>query len=618
MNQKTRYFLAVLEIWDELPRLAGRGYAALHPRLLAALAAIDAAEGRLRDLRVLDLLDLLQPIPGVWDRIRASHAGPISYQIEALARSETTSSFDDAIYGDPLRERLQPPRIRCRTDVAAPRRMWVGSREVVTVGLVERGVADRIATHGLELLFDREIEVHLFALSPGIEVLEGGVQQLAVPTPRVSTPRTAFFLRGREAGVQDLCLEFSQAGESVLTIPFSVEVVPERSRLEVQKLVSEELVSRGLEVPPADLEFRVTTSTRDGSTRFHFTLHSPTAALEAFNFSARAEEIAVVSPEEYRRRLFDGAGLSTDDTSPVTEATAKRRLLSLGETLFDKLLPSDIQDLFDKIDPQQVETVHIASDEPWIPWELLRLRSDSGDDHGFLCERFAVTRWLKGKRSPPGSLRVGQAVWCEPRPRTSEADGVSADGPVSEVLSTVAAAEGVHLRLAHPETLDDLDRILAATPPQLWHFEGPGELSSGQDRGLKLGSGTLWPLDFDDERCSHLAQGRPLVVFNVGAAGELSWGASQLEGWAPTWVLDCRCSGFIAPICRGDKALGRYFCAAVYQHLAEVPLGEAVRRARQATRAQGEGDPTWAIYSAYGHPNAKIIFGPPEPDPPRR
>ena len=41
----------------------------------------------------------------------------------------------------------------------------------------------------------------------------------------------------------------------------------------------------------------------------------------------------------------------------------------------------------------KIKRIHIFSEEPWIPWEILRpWKGEESDDH-FLCEKYAFTRW---------------------------------------------------------------------------------------------------------------------------------------------------------------------------------------------------------------------------------
>jgi len=53
----------------------------------------------------------------------------------------------------------------------------------------------------------------------------------------------------------------------------------------------------------------------------------------------------------------------------------------------------------------RIRSVHIQSQEPWVPWELLKPSGDDGTGNvaeaGFLCEDYEVTRWVLGSRTTP-------------------------------------------------------------------------------------------------------------------------------------------------------------------------------------------------------------------------
>ena len=172
-------FYAILEIWDDLPRLVGREFASLYPRLVDQLERIHAAAPEERETLVFELLDCLEPFPATWERVRAVRKDTETLRHNAEARGEIPF-FDDepTLYGPALRERWQPPKVIRYTDVTAPKRLPIGERGDITVGLVEAPVDDSVSTHALDLLFARQVEVHLIAVSPTLEITNSKIQKL--------------------------------------------------------------------------------------------------------------------------------------------------------------------------------------------------------------------------------------------------------------------------------------------------------------------------------------------------------------------------------------------------------------------------------------------------------
>lgn len=90
------------------------------------------------------------------------------------------------------------------------------------------------------------------------------------------------------------------------------------------------------------------------------------------------------------RLVYDLSDLAKEG-KPGQES-AREKLADLAVDLF-KLPPALKELLWSHKD--EIETVQILSDEPYIPWELLKLQGKRGEEGPFLCEAFAVTRWLR-------------------------------------------------------------------------------------------------------------------------------------------------------------------------------------------------------------------------------
>ena len=605
MNRFDATFYAVLEIWAELPRLLGRDYAALHHPLLKKLEAVYTSSLAERDLRVGEVFDLLEPFPAARRRLREVRRGTDRIRDQAHTRGET-AVFDDQprLYGPALRERLQPPRVVRYTDITAPRRLPAGERGVITVALVEEADDDSVLIEAVELLFDRRVDVHLIAITPSLEILNTKVQPLSVRLSEAEPERVVFFVRSKIPGKAHLCLDFRQGGEWLAGLPLTIEMTPGPASSEAHRPTSQRLETGSLSAPPSDLDFRVTRAAQGGVTQFHYTLHSPNGAVDAFYWDVAGPEI-VGTPESYREGLF--ARLEAAGSEEISAAAAYRRLVGIGEQIFD-LLPDEIQSLLNQLDPEVAHTVQIVSDEPWIPWELLRPRASEPREENFWCESFAVTRWLAGNAGPEGLVVVSRGIWIE-------ADGAS-DLDDGHPLRELTAAKGVDIKALRSATLAEMEAILDSESPDFWHIEAPGRLSTdGHQVGVDFETGALWSMDLDRARSRRIAERRPLVFFNVEGGGRQNWTLTRLEGWASKWVSQCSCGGFIAPICRVDDQLGRFFSSAFYEALGQgETLGEAVRKARAGTKTLDAANPTWAIFSAYGHPNARVVFTAPTED----
>ena len=74
---------------------------------------------------------------------------------------------------------------------------------------------------------------------------------------------------------------------------------------------------------------------------------------------------------------------------------------SIGVSLYNELILPELKDKYWKI-RDSIKSVQIYSNEPWIPWEIIKpsrkLVNGNADEDLFFCERFSFSRWLIGKR----------------------------------------------------------------------------------------------------------------------------------------------------------------------------------------------------------------------------
>lgn len=365
---------------------------------------------------------------------------------------------------------------------------------------------------------------------------------------------------------------------------------------------------------PPDLDMRVRTVGENRGTRLIYTLHSPTGAV-AFAHREIAGPILRASPEEFQGHLLhkiEQLGVRMDvDGSALLRAEIDRKLASLGRDLWRELFPAELRFAYRDI-RRRVRTWMITSDEPWIPWELIKPYDDSRPeeviDDDFLAFGFELTRWLAGDRAPAQIIAVRSLAVLQ----------TSADLPH-------AAAERIFLtQLAQslPELSDttpildssgDLLTFLETAPAGLLHVIGHGVHISSQseEAGLPFRDGSiLRPVDLEGPLATRISRARPLVFLNACWGGRQGWSLARLGGWASRWVDVCGCGAFVAPLWPVRDGAALAFSRAFYSALAEGgTLGQAACAARRQTQKERAGDPSALAYVVYGHPNARIGWG---------
>ncbi len=375
-----------------------------------------------------------------------------------------------------------------------------------------------------------------------------------------------------------------------------------------------------IEAAPIDLEMRV--SLRDGA--LHYTLHSPSGAV-GYAFKEISGAAITGSPEEFRVSLMERLerlhrGKGTDDEHLMLREISEE-LADLGRWLYDQLFPPELQTAYRKF-RGVVRTLQITSDEPWIPWELVK-PFDAGDpssivEDDFLCMQFELTRWLAGDTAPAAAVSVDRlAVFEVGKPRKGAVLPAAAEERkrVASLASDHPNLEDVSPKEAG---FNELKTLLRDGRLGLLHFAGHGDYSAEQPDESRIDLAHrrhFRPQNLTDPQLrARLRQDRPLVFLNACRAAQQGWSLTGLGGWADAWVRDCGCGAFVAPQWKVSDGLAESFAGAFYTALEEgETFGAAARKARQALRDEEPGLPTWLAYSVYAHPNGRLFLGSEDP-----
>jgi hypothetical protein len=375
----------------------------------------------------------------------------------------------------------------------------------------------------------------------------------------------------------------------------------------------------GGSTPPPDLEIRVTVETRGGETRLAYLLHSSSDRL-GFHYHTIPGQPIRSRPEDYQTALLkaiDGlqAGICADGSRALENEVADD-LAALGRKLYRELFPPEMRAAY-RAFRGVVDTLLITSDEPWIPWELVRPYDDGPPepiDDDFLCSSFRLTRWLTGERGPADAIGVERLACIA----AGEVPGEKTLPHAGEELRWLRELAGRHRgiddrslpRAAHPEVKARLEK----EGIDLVHFVGHGRFDEADpdQSGFLLEDGrSLRPLDLFHGRIRTQVRGRrPLVFLNACQVAQQSYSLTGLGGWAPRWIGDCGCGAFVAPLWTVDDRLAYAFATTFYGALeGGRTFGEAARTARHRVRELDPSRPTWLAFTIYAHPNGRLVLG---------
>jgi hypothetical protein len=504
----------------------------------------------------------------------------------------------------------QSPLVTRYTDIACPRRVWIGAaRLAVVVRLTVAPPTRSAASQPLSVRADAPVQIRLTA--PAFDLLNAADQPAPI-VPDADSPPVVFDLKPRVVGPTNLVFDFRQAGNPVGTAVAPIEITPYE--------VVDAPESRGgaaLHLPaaidPPDLILTVQYDTTGGAPRLLMTLEE-TATHRVTTFDAaplRSDpERAAAALYSSLTSLAEQAADHADDA--VFLAELNDAVQQLGFKLWHDLIPAGLKDLYLARQAAWADkTLLVVSDEPHIPWELVWPYSAATGqaDAAPWAVTLRLLRWLRrdavsnGYAGPPAVIPLrrlacvapaytGLAYLTDERDflrnllRALNLDDVS---PAAERRAVLGLLRGggydwLHIVTHGAPPSDD-------TPPGAIELEDahllPGDLIGPQAEG-------------------YIYRVRPGFVLNTCHGGRQTWGLTQLDGWAN--VLIGAGAGLVAaPRWAVTDRQALAFAQSFYRHLlGNASVAHAVYEARRAAFAAG--DPTWLAYSVYAHPQARVGY----------
>ncbi len=360
-------------------------------------------------------------------------------------------------------------------------------------------------------------------------------------------------------------------------------------------MVSPEIAAESL---PRTLDLEITIRL-DGTGALLFEAHAPDPD-EGINTVSLPAVPLGMPPEKFLHHLFKDIENLPLDKEKAREI-AEQKLAVKGLAVW-KLFPRELQDLLWKR-RLRAQTLLIQSDELFIPWEIAQLQGRSRDGRvvagPFLCEAFAVTRWVRGHRHQTYLPIQNLALVV---PRNSQLKGAAVE---QKEIHALAKRYGRQATDIEPTYLS-VSQALASGDYDGWHFAGHG-MAIGDDANR-------WAIELDGlprfaaedllGEPRNLGLARPLVFLNGCTTGRGGLTLTGPGGWSRGF-LDAKAGAFIGTYWGVTDSKSRELAKSLYEGLFKgLPIGEAFRRARRGIHKKYPGDPTWLAYTVFAHPLA--------------
>ena len=411
-----------------------------------------------------------------------------------------------------------------------------------------------------------------------------------------------FVLVPRSLGEHQIRAEFYQFGSYIGTVSRNVLVteVPEDVTVKQSDRPAELVLKYAPSATPPDLVLTIELDPQGGNNNvLHFRLHSNREDI-GYNFAKLGKVTLQGSPEEKMESLCDE--MSRMARPSGTDAT--RRMESMGMSLWDELIPEELKDEYWKF-RGKVESFYIISEEPWIPWEMVkpyRFKEDNErEDDPFWCQQFALSRWLSGK-CPIDELPKGVARPVAPA--VIELNKVKEEVAFIEQLNSLNPdIRGQTSINSRRQLLDLIERDSFS----ILHFATHGGFDSKNPNNspIVLSDGLLEPRDirvrFGGRRP------RPLVFINACKGAQMGFSYTRLGGWAMQLINQTNVGVFAGAMWEVDDALALEFAKCFYTSLLQgrQTFAQAFRLAREKVRVSDPSNSTWLAYVLYANPEGR-------------
>lgn len=532
-------------------------------------------------------------------------------------------------------ESLDRSLVRRYSDVSFPAKVFVNRPTVLRIRITtaQRHEHDT----ALDLEFPpgvQELSLTVCVAAENLTIEEDPRAVLRVPRTGASPP-LHFRLSGEQVGPGRVMIDFSQNGQPRGSVDLEVAVVSQGKLDEPPTpAVSREVCLQTTPSSAPDVTITVH-EFQYSPGRLHFTLHSQHPGLQHLPYVNHGD-LGVVTLHEnvssWVERHLEGLS---------EQATAMRCcdhiLEDLGQKLYDQVLPAEARELCWLLEQSGVRSLLVLSDEPHIPWELIKpYRQEAAGVRPvslpFWGESLALARWVRGPAVRDRFLRNRLSVVAPGGDSTASIAAMKRGMGATPATPSIHPAPLSALDPALPGTALELDavrslehqgiqvRVLPARRNEvlvaleegdfdLFHVASHahfGGVKSGDASAVLLEDGVLRAIDLSPRMAAGLQRAAALIFFNGCQTGRVGYSLARLGAWGAE-LIRLGCSGFIGTQWDVNDEAALEFAREFYRLLfAGIPIAEALRQSRLYLQSRHPNDPTWLAYCCFAHPLARL------------
>jgi NB-ARC domain/HEAT repeats len=519
------------------------------------------------DLASLEIFDLLKAYNSLIDR----HGN----QSDNLNHLQSTAVYDIAIS-------------------STASMISVGEEVKITINLSDTAADNDGGAYLLKIPSDEVVgsELNILLNTSGLRLEGDSVASLSLDLNHAqstarSTEQTAHFrLTALRPGITTINAEIYRGDTFETNLETTIQVIGLEG---LSFLDNIKIVPRP--VPQPDLILQIQTVWNESLSSCNFRYH-----LDSFHprlpFAREMQQQSNTLTSGWMEQMRSLLQVTLEDAASSLPGDFRSRLTSLGQSLFQQLLPLELQTTFRSVmrSNQSFTLLILADRDAELPWELLH------DGQNFWGDRFIMGRWsweLDQTRSYEfaiGSVNLTHYAdveqpeqWAALLEPTGAPPPMPLSGGVLGDLGMVDAMRGLYL-LRQGQSIDEVERQNAPV-----RFDALGAETLEQE---------LQPAKLS------LRRNRPLVTLGYVSAGlpELT---TLEQTWAPTFIRG-GCSAFVGPLWAVSPAVEAAFVSSFYHRLwAGDSLGLAFQVGRRAARSLVPDSLDWMAYTLFGDPMAR-------------
>lgn len=527
--------------------------------------------------------------------------------LPATANGGGATRSEPEMSGAPPPDAAEPVALTRFPGLDYPAEVLVGARTSLTVSLYIEAPHAGTESVAIEDTAEELPKVELVVRAPGFDI--EGTNTHLLEIARYEDSEHRFVLVPREEGEQSIRVDFYQDGRRLSTVRREASVVTATGE-SPQPVVTTDygpVQFNALGTVTPDLELCIETSGADARTLL-FSLHSHREDV-GYHHSRKGSVTLTGSPLDEMQEVYSELSQMAGNrpTSDDDAAMQERRMASLGRGLWERLFSAELKKAYWDF-AGKVSSLLITSDEPWIPWEIVKpFRFDDDgqrEDMPYLCESFEVARWLSGP-GPADQLTIR-------RVRPVAPSVVNLDSVRTE-LAFLEGIAGLRAGLQPDVPYNDRVRVVdlfEAGDFSIVHFAAHGTFDalSPDNSGISLTGGPLRPSDVFAQFGG--ARPRPLVFINACHGARMQFAFTGLGGWADRLVRQSRVAAFVCAAWEVNDKLALQFTQRFYAGLLRdnLTIGEAFHSARSEIRDAEPSNSSWLAYVLYADPEARAII----------